>query len=154
MFGFAKKRTLGDTARRHMDVILWMCVHGGADKIIFGEPCDDLPRETLQGAMASNRGLAKLIGLRDELCPKAKDVPMWQRVHGTWHELAGIPWHLLHEVIRNLGDRSVAQDVNEQLPDSLESIVPLKWKGGSVKVAMRLSLEPNYCYSITLKKID
>jgi hypothetical protein len=155
MFRDAKKGLQKDVVLPFIELILEKSMNDGVDKIVFGEPCDDLPRVTLQAAMASNPGLAKLVGLSDELCTKTKDVPIWQRVHGTWHELAGIPWYLLHEVVRNLGDRIVAQQTDTQRTkhtESLDSIVHLK--SGSIYVGMSLTLEPNYCYSITLRKID
>jgi hypothetical protein len=155
MFKGAKKGPQKDVVLRFIELILEMSVNDGVDKIVFGEPCDDLPRVTLQAAMAANPGLAKLDALSDELCPKTKEVPIWQRVHGTWHESAGLPWYLLHEVIRDLGDRIVAQQTDTQRTqnaESLESIVHLK--SGSVYVGMSLTLESNYCYSVTLRKIN
>ncbi|MGD0060042.1 MAG: hypothetical protein ABSD58_11560 [Verrucomicrobiia bacterium] len=150
MFRGAKRSAQNDVVHRYVDLILKMAVDDGVDKMIFGEPCDGLPRETcVMEPFLPAEMIAELNSM--------KDVPIWRRVNGTWHELPGFSWYLLHEVVRDLGDKIVAQHANKQqatYPNALESIVPLKSKHGGVKVAMTLTLEPNYCYSVTLKKID
>ena len=153
MFGFARKRAQGEVAHRYIDGILLMAVQNGADKIIFGAPCDDLPREPRRSEEGVRSELEEETEF--EFATGTRKVPLWERFNGTWHEMPGPVWYALHEIVRDLGDRIAAlQDANKQLPDSLEAIVPLKLKDATVKVTMRLALEPNYCYSVTLKKID
>lgn len=153
MFGDAKKGGKKDPVEQYIDMILQMALDNGVDKITFGKPGDDLPRETCM--RDGWRWLepfypAEIIAELND----TKAVPIWQRKDGKWHELPGFPWYLLHEVVRHVGDRITAQPARAQLADSIESTVPLKSKPGEINVVMTLRLEPNYCYSITLKKVD
>jgi hypothetical protein len=152
---------------RYIEVSLDRALEGHVDKILYGEPCDNLPRVTLKAAMAADpewgAAMAKLIGLSDELCPEAKGVPMfpvWWRIDGVWHEMGSLPWHLLHGIVRHIGELIYLHQTAEQRNKSaekMESTVRLKKlgrNGGIAKVSLELTLEPNYCYSVTLKKVD
>ncbi|MGO9526637.1 MAG: hypothetical protein ACLPT4_10015 [Verrucomicrobiia bacterium] len=156
MFGHVKRDTQASAIRKYVDVILKAAVVGGVDKIIFGEPCDDLPRETCPHVDAINPYLpAQVIAAFNN----TRDVAIWQRIDGTWHELPGFPWYLLHEVVRHIGDLiTLHQRTHQQhdFPDELEATVPLELapERGVAMVSLTLTMERNYCFSVTLKKLD
>jgi len=122
---FAKRNRATDESpiEKYVDLILRLAAQVRADKIIFGEPCDNLPRDTAKLGQIPELLRAAFIG-----SPDAMHVPLWARVDGVWHEWAGPPWYLLHEIVRAVGDMHAA-DIN-------------------------LAMEPNFCYSLTLREAD
>ncbi len=156
MLGRMKRDTQASAIVHYVDLILRTAVTSGVDKIIFGEPCDDLPREKCSGIEEILPSLPEgiLAGFKN-----TKHVPMWQRIDGSWHELPGIPWYLLHEVVRYVGDLITRHQRSHQqhdFPDEIVAIVPLQLPPphGAAMVSFTLAMEQNYCYSVTLKKVD
>lgn len=164
---FWKTKQKEDKLQSFVEQWLRQVVDSGTDKAIFGEPCDSLPRESLAAAKAANpkwgRAMDRFDGLEDEFPdvfgPKPKKVLEWWRIGGVWQEMVGIPWYLLHEFVRRLGDMIVLhqpRDLRLDHSQCLEAVVPvdLGRNRGTVDVKLTLTIEPNSCYSVTLKKIS
>ena len=123
MFSLKKRVANTSPIEKYVDLILGLAARTGADKLVFGVPGDDLPRTAVEPGIVRDF-------FRD-VAPEGGDtmlVPVWARINGNWHEWAGPPWHLLHEIVR------VAGNIHSE----------------SITVAM----EANYCYSFTLRKAD
>jgi hypothetical protein len=151
-----KRDTQAGAIVRYVDLILRMAVTSEVDKIVLGEPCDALPREKCPDIQAILPDLPEglLAGFEN-----TKHVPMWQRIDGIWHELPGLPWYLLHEVVRYVGDlitRHQRAHQQQDFPSEMEAVVPLELMPphGMAMVSLTLTMEPNYCYSVAIKKID
>ena len=121
MFRLKKRATETSPIQKYIDFILGMATRMEADKLVFGVPCDDLPR------VAADSGVVRDF-FRDVIPAGTRLIPVWVRIHGSWHEWVGPPWYLLHEIVRVVGDT----------------------RSATVTVAM----ETNYCYSLTLRKAD
>ena len=147
--------------RLFVELELASALDARTDKIVFGEPCDDLPRVTLKAAKAADPKWGGELTEETEfndVIPATKRLPIWWRFDGVWHEMPSLPWHLLHMIVRTLGDLIVVNQARDQqmnYHEALEATVPLKRvRDGTLKVSLKLTLEPNYCYSVTLKKVD
>jgi len=122
MFSLKKRVTDKSPAEKYVDLILGLAVRIGADKLVFGVPCDELPRTTAESGI-----------VRDcfrEIAPDTADtmlIPVWARINGNWHEWAGPPWYLLHEIVRFVGD--------------------------TYSATITVTMEANYCYSLALRKV-
>jgi hypothetical protein len=149
MFGHVRRDTQASAIVKYVDLILRMAVASGVDKIVFGQPCDDLPCKKCEGIEAILPGLPEgtLAGFKN-----TKHVPMWQRIDGTWHELPGFLWYLLPDVVRYVGDlitRYQRPHQQQDFPEEMEATIPLELPPphGAAMVSLTLTMEPNYCYS-------
>jgi hypothetical protein len=153
MFGLSKRSAQNDPVQRFLELLLWMALNDGADKIVLGEPCDELPRVTCK----QHGGLGPFLppDMIKEI-ENTRNVPIWRRIGGKWYEQPGFSWFLLHDIVQRLCQMPIVQHPNQKQLDysqSFEQVTQLKSERGEVKVLLRLTLEPNYCYSVTLKKV-
>jgi len=151
MFGLPKNGAQDDLILPFVEMHLQSAVDDGIDKIVFGEPCDDLPREkcTRLGGLEPFLSAEQIAAFNS-----TRDIPIWRRANGIWYEVPGVPWYLLHQIVRLVGDKIATQRGCVDLADSIGATLPLKTKHGEINVMVKLSIEPNYCYSVTLKKVD
>ncbi|HVM59543.1 MAG TPA: hypothetical protein VMV72_01645 [Verrucomicrobiae bacterium] len=164
MFWKKRRSDCDEPYDRYVRLMLIRALEQGADKIVFGVPSDDLPRHPYRSESdEKSEELNRLLDLIDEgegkVGTPARGVPMWFRTAGVWDECPGPPWWALHEVVRRAGDLIAAHQTVEQqsnCAEKMEGTVPLKLLGdrGIVKVSLTLTMEPNYCYSVALKKVD
>jgi hypothetical protein len=152
---------------RMAELLLWDAAVRRADKLVFGEPTDDLPRTQPPPPSTAHLTAEELELLRrvDEMpieplpelpwqtqcdLPVGK-LPVWLRLGQQWEEQLPLPLHLFPHLIQSL-EKIMGRSFDTNESDRtlvFRQMTPLKTR---LRASMRM--EKNYCYSVTLQYLD